>query len=309
MEKIEFHAMGCQVMAAIDRDEDSVKGDLQKVKGWFETWEQRFSRFRQDSELSRINQSTGQPLQVSQLMKEVLQSALQASQLSGGLVTPAILNALESAGYDRSFEQLMPVVLPAGGQLHPMMDGPVVEDGFWFDAQSRTLMLSPGVRLDLGGIAKGWAVDRAVRRLGRIGPALVDAGGDIAVSGCMADGEPWSVGVYDPYDPVKQLDLILLSGGAVATSGRDRRRWLRNGTWRHHLIDPRTRLPAQTDVLRATVIAPNARLAEAAAKTVLISGSMRGIEWMDNSPKYAGLIVLEDGGVLTSREWSRHVWR
>ena len=172
-----------------------------------------------------------------------------------------------------------------------------------FKLRAGAVNLPPGVRLDLGGIAKGWAADRAARRLRRAGPALVDAGGDIAVSGPMRDGSPWPVGVSDPFDPEKRVDVVLLERGGIATSGRNRRRWLIDGLNGHHVIDPRTGLPAQTDVMTATVIGPSAEVAEMAAKVVLISGSYQGLEWLEKHPELAGLMVLEDGAIIYSRRW------
>jgi thiamine biosynthesis lipoprotein len=95
----------------------------------------------------------------------------------------------------------------------------------------------------------------------------------------------------------------------VATSGRDYRRWRRNGVWQHHIIDPRTNRPAKTDVLCATVIAPSACQAEMAAKTLLIMGSLEGLRWLEARPTFAGLVVLEDGTTLHSRRWLEHIWR
>jgi thiamine biosynthesis lipoprotein len=158
------------------------------------------------------------------------------------------------------------------------------------------------VRLDLGGTAKGWAAAAAVRRLRSAGPALVDAGGDIVVSGPMADGGPWPIAIASPFgEGDAPLGVLRLSAGAVATSGRDYRRWRQGGEERHHLIDPRTGRPAETDVLAATVVAGDAVSAEAAAKTALILGSRAGMAWIEARPGLAALLALADGRVLHSR--------
>src|SRR5262249_13693488 len=141
------------------------------------------------------------------------------------------------------------------------------------DPAARSICLPEGLRLDLGGNAKGWAADRAVRRLARFGPALVDAGGDIALCGPRPNGDPWGIGVADPILPDRDLTLLRVASGGVATSGVDFRRWLRDGVWKHHLIDPRTGEPAETDLLSATVVAGSTADAEAAAKTVMLLGA------------------------------------
>jgi thiamine biosynthesis lipoprotein len=162
------------------------------------------------------------------------------------------------------------------------------------------------MRVDLGGIAKGWAADTAARRLSAHGPALIDAGGDIAVSGPMADGQPWPVAVDNPLDLATPLGLLLLASGGVATSGRDYRRWKVGESWRHHIIDPRSGRPAETDALTATVLAPSAQEAEVAAKLLFILGAA-GIPWVESQAGHAGLMLREDGSRTTSRSWSSHI--
>jgi thiamine biosynthesis lipoprotein len=305
MQTITFRAMNCQMLACLDTDASRAARRLAEVPGWFEGWEQRLSRFRPDSELSLVNQHPGENMPISAVMVDVLRAARLSQRESGGLVNPLVLPALEAAGYDRSFEQIAgegttssgpePAVLPASY--------------FHLHAHAGLLDLPPGNRLDLGGVAKGWAADRAARRLGKLAPALVDAGGDIAVSGPQADGSPWPVGVSDPFNPAQSLDVVLLTRGGVATSGRDVRRWQRGNTSQHHIIDPRTGSPAITDVLTATVIGPSARSAEAAAKTALILGSWDGLAWLERYPHLAGMLVLEDGEMYPTQNWISYIWR
>jgi thiamine biosynthesis lipoprotein len=220
-------------------------------------------------------------------------------------VTPTLLAALESAGYDRPFDSLQPDEPRDRAGWVLVGDWRLIE----CDVSTRSIMLPPGMRLDLGGIAKGWAADQAARRLGVFAPTLIGAGGDIAVSGPRADGEPWSIGVADPSEPDRNLELLLIANGAVATSGRDYRRWQRNGAWQHHIIDPRSGEPAETDVLSATVIAPTAVEAEMAAKMVLIMGSRAGLNWLEEQSTLAGLLVLESGYVLHSQRIEDYLWK
>ena len=127
----------------------------------------------------------------------------------------------------------------------------------------RTIELAGGTRLDLGGIGKGYAVDRACELLAMVGPCLVNAGGDLAVR-----GGSWPVGAGGV--------TLLLESGAIATSGRDRRHWRRNGEERHHLIDPRTGRPAETGLRSVTVVAPSAVEAEVLAKVAFLGGPVEG---------------------------------
>jgi thiamine biosynthesis lipoprotein len=173
--------------------------------------------------------------------------------------------------------------------------------------------MPPGSAVDLGGFAKGWVADRAASRLGRVAPALVEAGGDLAVSGPRADGSPWLITIADPFarapsDPVGSvLEMLHVRGGGVATSGRDRRRWRSGRRWMHHIVDPRTGRPAETDVLTVTVIADSASSAELAAKAVLILGSKKGLAWIERRPPLAALVVREDGRVVASTMLRRHL--
>ena len=297
LHRLEFHAMGADMLAVVERETESAI--LSHVPQWFEEWEQILSRFRYDSELTRLNQIHEQPVHVSRTLWDVLQAAQMAEQMTNGLVTPTLLDALIEAGYDRSFEVLphqvtsMPdTVLSASPALSKIL----------LDGSSQTVTLPPGMSLDFGGIAKGWCAHQAVNWLHSQGPALVNAGGDIAISGRRADGSEWQVGVADPFQPGKEIEPLFLPACGVATSGKDRRRWTRNGIFQHHIIDPLTGQPAQTDLLTVTVVASNVMEAEAAAKAAFILGSRLGMEWIEVHPDFAALFILEDGRILYSRK-------
>jgi FAD:protein FMN transferase len=299
-----FRAMGCQMQAALDSDSLQVDRRLSSVPAWFESWEQDLSRFRPDSELNELNRHAGEPREVSLTLWRVFQAAQQAEVRSQGLVTPRILDALVQAGYDRSFTDLAPE-----NEIHQTFHRPVPTDPILFDSATRTICLPPGIGLDFGGVAKGWAAQQAVQKLRAYGPALVDAGGDIAVSGLQRNGSPWAIGVADPFQPEADLATVMLSGGGVATSGIDYRRWQRGGVWQHHIIDPRTGLPAQTDLASVTMIAPSVMEAEIGAKVVLILGSQDGLTWLTGQPGLEGMLILQDRQRITTAGFERYLWR
>lgn len=296
LHRLEFHAMGCEMLALVDSEHAPTL--LAKVPEWFEEWEQVLSRFRYDSELTRLNQIHERPVRVSDTLWEVLQAARTAERLTDGLVTPTLLDAILEAGYDRPFE-----ILPHQASLvaDPVVAAHAPLTALAVDDSARTVTLPPGVGLDFGGIAKGWAAHQAVKRLQAEGPALVNAGGDIAVSGPRSDGSPWPIGVTDPFQRTAGLETLFLEAGGVATSGKDRRRWTRNGVPQHHILDPLTSQPAETDLLRVTVVAPDVMQAEAAAKAVFILGSRAGLEWIRARARFAALFILDSGQVLYSR--------
>ncbi|MDQ6695135.1 MAG: FAD:protein FMN transferase [Chloroflexota bacterium] len=344
IERIEFRAMGSQILAAVESDDVQAAAMLAQVPAWFEEWEQALSRFRRDSDLSILNNTSApdSPVIVSPLLWELLRLALEAAALTGGLVTPTLLNALEDAGYKRSFQAMsrdgqgredngrevtIKIAGPHTDSLFAAANSPssssssnssdfIQAPGDWHNiktyAANRSVALPLGVRIDLGGIAKGWAADTAAARLSRYGPALVDAGGDVAVIGPRRDGSGWLVGVdapsSSPGEPGEQTELLSVDSGGIATSGTDYRRWRQGDEWRHHIIDPRTGKPSATGVVSATVVAPTTREAEVAAKVALLLGSEYGLDWLEARPNLAGLLVLENGKVVRTSRLREYLW-
>ncbi len=306
MKKIDFFAMGSGMSALLETHSLAGEDALEQVPEWFEEWEQALSRFRPDSELCILNDSPGYPVPVGDVLWDALQAARQAHQRSQGLVTPTVLSALERAGYNRSFELIEEVSRPSGTGSLPSAQslGEVT-----FDPFKRTVMLPVGVRLDLGGTGKGWAAQHAMQRLSAYGPALVDAGGDLAISAPLAGGTPWMVGVSSPFHADENLTLLGLGGSGAATSGRDYHRWFKNGAWQHHIINPQTGRPAETDVISATALAPDALQAEMAAKMVLILGSREGLRWLERQEGMEGLLVLENQETVETPGFDHYRWR
>jgi thiamine biosynthesis lipoprotein len=230
------------------------EGGFEEAEAEIRRLEAALTRFRSDSELSRLN--TSGEIDASPDLLRVVEFALDARERTDGRFDPTVHDAIVAAGYDRTFAELTDGPLgdpvPAGGDVR---------------VAGRRIVLGDGVRLDLGGIAKGYAAERAAEILGVTGPCLVNAGGDIAVR-----GGAWPVGVDD-------VTLELCRGG-LATSGRDRRRWRRGGRDQHHLIDPLTGSPAVTPLLRVTVVASDAVEAEVQAKNVFLGGPVSGCAYV-----------------------------
>ncbi len=269
---------------------------VQIVRTLFTEWEQALSRFLPESELSQLNQRAGIPTAVSDLLYHVLATALTAAQATRGLYDPAMLDQLIQLGYDRSFDDL-PAVRSAF--LFPGEPG-----GGWrgirVNPLSRRVTLPVGIKLDFGGIAKGMAVDAALEnlRLSGVHTALVNAGGDLAVLGLPPAAEHWQLAVPGR----ERFWTIPLRQGAVATSGIAHRHWWQGQTLRHHLLDPRTGLPAQSDLWSVTVVADRCEQAEVAAKVAFILGSKPGADFLQKH-RIAGLLVREDGTWETVEPW------
>lgn len=298
MGELIFRAMGCEVAILSDQPID-----LSAVPQWFEAWEQTLSRFRPTSELMSLNRRAGRPFAVSQTLWDVLGLALDAAAWSNGLVVPTILPALLNAGYDRSFELLGNAL----GDSAVWPAQPPIALAISLREQGHLVQLARETALDLGGIAKGWAADRAAEQLGHQAACLVDVGGDLATAGQRHDGLAWAVGVPNPRTQQREAMLWFASGG-VATSGVDYRRWRKGDRWHHHLIDPRTGEPSASDVLSATVIAPSAAQAEVAAKIVVFLGIEQGLAWINQHPNFACMAFEHSGQSHVCERFNHYRW-
>ena len=280
MERHAFRAMGTDMELLLDapRGADSLLA-LASAECEIRRLEAVFTRFREDSQLSMLNRRETRV--VGPELAELTALSLVARTRSGGRFDPTVHDAMVSAGYDRTFDELTGRVAVTRA---PVRCGGAVT----VDLESGVIDLEPGFCLDLGGIAKGYAADRVCDLLSQLGPCLVDAGGDIAVR-----GGGWPVGIETP-DGVITIEL---SDGAVATSGVDRRRWQTTGGEAHHLIDPRTGRPAETDLVRVTVVADTATAAEALATSLVLAGAERARCEADAVGRPA-LLVTSDGRTI-----------
>ena len=155
-----------------------------------------------------------------------------------------------------------------------------------------------GVGLDLGGMGKGWTVDRAADRLQGLGPFLINAGGDIFGYQAPPGQTGWEIDLIHPLSPEQFIARMYLQHRALATSTVARRRWQRNGHMMHHLIDPRTGQPAHTDAISVSVIADRTMAAEIYAKVALILGAEQGLTYLQNLPGVEGLIYTDESQIL-----------
>jgi thiamine biosynthesis lipoprotein len=295
-----FRAMNTDVEAVVvteaGRDAEA-ECALADVEALFHETEATLSRFLPESGLSALNAAGGRPFRASEWLFAVVSDAVSAARATAGLFDPTILRALVAAGYDRSFE-----LLPEDRAGIPSPPGRLFT---WQDIElqpaTRTILLPRGCQLDLGGIGKGWTLDRVAERLSGFRDFAVDAGGDLVLSGRQLVGSPWTVGVQDPLAPSRDLCQLQLSDCAVATSTVARRCWLRGGRVQHHLIDPRRGLPSRSGALAATVIAGSAVRAETLAKAALLLGPGAGVRFLNEQPDARGLVVLDGGYVQRTK--------
>lgn len=294
-----FRAMGSTVQVLLPSGQ--FQTGLRLVGELFAEWERCLSRFRPESEVSRLSRCPGRPTPVSPLLFSVASQALAAAIATDGLFDFTLELRLVELGYDRSFDELQSTAGPRGKTDATSF----ARSGGWREIQldrfSRTITLPPGTGLDFGGIAKGMAVDAALSRLRREGivTALVNAGGDLAVMGSPLGSDGiWPVAVSGRAENW----IVPLRRGALATSGISRRRWYQGGMLRHHLLDPRSGLPVQNEIWSVTVAAERCEQAEVAAKAALLLGGAAGAEFL-LSNRIAGLLTMADGRRTAVDPW------
>jgi thiamine biosynthesis lipoprotein len=295
-----FCSMNTRIEAVVcvpEPQSSEAERSLKHVQAIFDTVEIQFSRFRNDSELSRLNHSAGQVFKASLLLYEIVEAAIRSARLTDGIFDPTILPGLIESGYDRSFELIKrsrkKPITNQNPSTHRWQD-------IFMDPKTHSIYLPEGYCLDLGGIGKGWTVDRASRYLDKYQNYAINAGGDIIVKGTQADGSPWTIGIQDPLNRKPSLGILSLTNDAICTSTTLQRQWWINNVRKHHLIDPRSGLPANSGVISATVIAKTATLAETIAKAALILGLQEGLKFLENQQSVKGLLVLKDGRYMAS---------
>jgi thiamine biosynthesis lipoprotein len=265
----------------------------------------RLTRFDPASELSLLNRHSGETVAVSPAMTAAIAAALRAADISEGLVDMTVLPALERAGYTTSRAGVRPADLAAAiavapprrsAHAHPARGWRQID----LDPAAGTVRVPAGMRLDLGGSAKGMAVDLAARGLAAAPRFAVDAGGDIRLGG--TEPAPRTVRIEHPLTGDVAVELTLAEG-AIATSGLRTRIWRTADGYAHHLIDPATGEPAWSGVVQATALADSALEAETLAKTALLLGPDRGQRLLAH---HGGALVLDGGETILAGELGPH---
>ena len=314
-----FRAMGSEITLWVETADDAAAEiALTDAETLFANNEQTLSRFRPESELSQLNAHCGQWVSLSPLLWDLLNRSLTLADHTQGYFDPTTLNALKQAGYKNSFDRALmgemdePAISPSRPDrfLKPVRS---VATNSWrdiqLDARSQAVCLPPDLPLDLGGIAKGYTAQQAVERLQATGPCLVDAGGDLVAGLAPTGYAGWPVAISSPWvDETREptdLFTLWLAESSLATSGIDYRRWSLKGRLAHHIINPFTSQPADTDALTVTVMMPDAAAAEAWATATLITGSI-GLDTLV-AQDIPGLIITQDGRILVTSTMNHYL--
>ncbi|WP_206831560.1 FAD:protein FMN transferase [Alicyclobacillus fructus] len=300
MQSTAFHAMGTDVELFVRHwlTAPELSNLACRLEAAIRRYERIFSRFDPESELSRLNQQAGSWFMVCPELDEVLKLAAHWFEQTRGYFDPFVGEDMRRIGYGLSFERLSVTVEPILASTRVPPVAPPIE----FRAGPAVRLL-PGYEVDLGGIAKGWIVARCAEQLCADGLRgfAVSAGGDVQV---VSEGEPWPVRVANPFGEAEPIGTFMVQRGGVATSGTYKRRWrLPSGRVMHHLIDPFTGLPAETDAVSVSVAADDLATAEVLAKVALLLGAHQGMRYLasarDEGLCHSFLIATTKGDVIS----------
>lgn len=297
-QRLEWEAMGttCRVTLIGPGAEEAgswARAELARL-------EALWSRFLPGSDVQRVNGADGRPVEVSAETVALITDAVAWWRATGGRFDPTVHDALVAAGYDRDLRT-------GHGPVGAGRAAPGCAD-ISIDPERNRITLPPGVRIDLGGIGKGHAVDLLAEGLAHLPGGLVDLGGDLRVWGIAAQDEPgWPIAIEDLRDG-STAAIVGLTTGAVATSSVLRRQW-RDGLHRaHHLIDPRTGRPARGGLVTVTVLAGSAAAAEVIAKHALLTGTVDEAVTVVETHGTPALLVPAVGPPVAIAGFDAHCW-
>ena len=285
-------AMGTLVTVEVPTSDREVDHAIERAFSWFREVESCCSRFDEESELRRVSVNIGVAVRVSPILYEVMQFACLIAETTGGAFDPTVGRRMEMRGFDRNYRT---------GDI--ANSGEPVDGVTWRDVEldpsARTILLGRPLTLDLGGIAKGFAVDLAARELAPFRNFAIDAGGDLYLGGLNSLGNPWRIGIPHPRIPGQLIAAVPASNRAVCTSADYERR---RPDGEHHIIDPRTG-DSPRRVASVTAIAPQTVLADALATAAFVLGPEAGIDLFENQ-NVEGLIVTADMSQFRTQSFS-----
>ncbi len=288
--------MGTMVeITAIPPDDEAIKAAFAETK----KVDALMSTYKEDSEVSILNREGENHLSAETL--QVIREAINFSEITGGdfdITCKPLINLWKKAQKEK--------VIPSPEQIKEALSLVGYKKVKILPEKNMVRFERKGMQIDLGGIAKGYAVDRAIESLRKNGirQALVNAGGDLYALGSGPGGEKWQVGIQDPRQDDKLLGIIKVKDAGVATSGDYRRYFTIEGRRFSHIVNPKTGQTVQDVPMSVTIIAPNTTTADALATGVFVLGPKKGIELIESLPQVEGMIVGEGTEKTTSKGWA-----
>jgi thiamine biosynthesis lipoprotein len=287
-EKSVKNLMSCDAYFCASSNELSeaqILADIEEVYKYLSDFSYRFSRFIKGNELDIFNTSNGKGI-ASPELAEILEVSQVYKDLTGGVFDINILPDLLSEGYVASISK---------GFL-----------GDWGIAETKR-----GNTIDLGGIGKGFSIDKAAQMLRKkYKDFCVEIGGDMYVGGTDRKNnyDFWAIEVEDPLNQKRIIDTLLVRDKGIATSGINRRKWKKGNEDKHHIIDPFSGKSVYNDIISVTVIGDNATFADVIAKSILIMGIQEGLIFADKH-KIPALIVDINSESILSENMEAYVWK
>ncbi len=282
-------------------DEEAARAGARAAFAEISRIERLTSNYRADSELTELNRSAArQPYAASDELFEIIREALVYSRMSDGAFDVTVGPLLKLWGFTKKS-----AALPTDRELDRTLDSIGSEKVLLDEARKSVRFARPGMEIDLGGIGKGYAVDRALDVLKRHGikSALINAGSStIFALGSPPGKEAWEIGIEDPMDRQRLIAVVKLKNNSLSSSGDYQKFFTLNGTRYSHIIDPRTGRPAQ-GVYLASVIAPGAAQSDALSTAVFVLGPEKGLALLDSLNNVCGLIVAAGEGTQRYRKF------
>ena len=273
------------VQVVSDKPRNVVEPAVQRALAWFATVERICTRFDPTSEVMQLLGSVGRPVRVSTLLFEVAAFALDLAEQTEGAFDPTIGAKLEQLGFNVNYK--------TGQEVRTAVDAANVSfRDVRLDRRRGTILLRRPLVLDLNAVAKGLAIDLAVRELHDYADVCVEAGGDLYVRGHNPAGEVWSVGIQHPRAEGMLARSLRVTDAAVCTSGDYERRAPGAGT-EGHILDART-TRSVSDLASVTVIAPTAMAADGLSTAAMVLGPERGLSFLE-AQAVGGLFIAPDG--------------
>jgi thiamine biosynthesis lipoprotein len=296
----QFRGMGSKVVVEIT---DGSPGHLSLARDRLAFLEARWSRFHPQSDLSRLNHAQGEPVVVDDCTVELLEAMVHGFTLTDGSFDPTMLAPIVRLGYAASVHDPAAVTeLPVGVQRRGQIRGLVV------DLNEMSVRLPPGTAVDAGGIGKGLAADMVagVLMANGVGGAMVDVGGDVRVMGEGPFGGRWRVALDAAFEPEQAAMHVLLTRGALGSSGALRRSWVNeDGQSAHHLLDPDSVQPTPSGFespVHATVLADTAVEAEMHATMAIVRGASSALPRLQ-SDGLGARVVYGSGRAYSNAAW------
>jgi thiamine biosynthesis lipoprotein len=295
MQRASWRGMGSAIEVLVTAEDALVDVARNRLAHLERSW----SRFRPDSDISRLNTADGRAVEVDPSTVVLVQHLVQAARATEGRFDPTLLPLLVDLGYGASWDDPNCVT-----SLSPRVHARCDLDGVLVDPAARVVQLAVGTTLDPGGLGKGLAADLVVDELLAAGAsgALVSVGGDVRVGGRSPIDDGWTIAVADPKVDGRDVAHVRLLDGGVATSSTLRRSWTSNGSTHHHLLDPATGTSVATGIASVTVVAGTAAWAEAWTKVVMVAGAVPSLALLDEHGLGAMVVAL-DGSVMVNDSW------